>query len=125
MPQTISREQLQQHLAKPSTPVLVEALPAKYYREGHLPGALHLPLDGVESLAPVILPDKRAEIVVYCASATCQNSHIAGRNLENLGYAKVSVYAGGKKDWVGAGLPVEQGGAVRETVQLTGQLQGA
>ena len=91
---------------------LVEALPEKYYREGHLPGAKHLPHDQVRLLAPAVLPDNDAEIVVYCASSTCQNSHIAAQVLEQLGYTHVAVYAGGKQDWQEAGLALE-----REAVQ--------
>jgi len=91
---------------------LAEALPEKYWRDWHLPGAKHLPHDQVRQRAPEVLPDRQAEIVVYCASATCQNSHIAARTLEQLGYTNVSVYAGGKQDWQGAGLPVEQGEVV-------------
>jgi len=77
-----------------------------------VPGARHLPHDRVRELAPGVLPDRNAEIVVYCASATCQNSHIAARVLEQLGYTNVAVYAGGKQDWQEAGLPVERGEAV-------------
>jgi rhodanese-related sulfurtransferase len=51
---------------------------------------------------------RTAEIVVYCASATCQNSHIAARVLGQLGYANVRVYAGGKEDWSEAGLALER-----------------
>lgn len=91
---------------------LVEALPEKYYRDGHLPGAKHLPHDQVRQLAPDVLPDRDAEIVVYCASGTCQNSHIAAKVLEQMGYANVAVYAGGKQDWQEAGLALEQGAAV-------------
>jgi rhodanese-related sulfurtransferase len=87
--------------------VLVEALPEKYYRQGHLPGARHLPHDEVGALAATVLPERDAEIVVYCASATCQNSHIAARALERLGYSRVAVFTGGKKDWIEAGLSVE------------------
>jgi len=93
--------------------VLVEALPEKYFRDGHLPGARHLPHDQVARLAATVLPEREAEIVVYCASNTCQNSHIAARRLEQLGYTRVAVFAGGKKEWVEAGLSLEPGiGAV-------------
>ncbi|HVZ35630.1 MAG TPA: rhodanese-like domain-containing protein [Polyangiaceae bacterium] len=87
--------------------VLVEALPEKYYRDGHLPGARHLPHDQVAELASKVLPERDAEIVVYCASSTCQNSHIAARHLARLGYTRVAVFGGGKKAWVEAGLPLE------------------
>lgn len=111
MPRIITREQLKRRLTSPSTPVLLEALPEKYYADGHLPGALHMPHDRIEELAPTVLPDKETEIVVYCASTTCQNSHIAARALEGLGYVDVSVYADGKKDWAEAGLPMESDAA--------------
>ena len=100
----IDRNTLQ---AKLGQVTLAEALPEKYYRDGHLPGAKHLPHDQVRQLAPAVLPDKGAEIVVYCASRTCQNSHIAAKVLEQMGYANVAVYAGGKQDWQEAGLALE------------------
>ena len=106
---TITREDLLKRLDVTPRPVLIEALPERYFRDGHLPGALHMPQDRVNALAPGTIPDKAAEIVVYCASATCRNSHIAAANLEILGYRNVSIYAGGKEDWRAAGLPLEPG----------------
>jgi len=40
------------------------------YDHAHLPGAINLPPDQVRALAPTLLPDKYADIVVYCASPT-------------------------------------------------------
>jgi rhodanese-related sulfurtransferase len=105
MTKSVSREELLNSMQ--SGAVLVEALPEKYYREWHLPGARHLPHDQVRQVAASVLPDKSAEIVVYCASNTCQNSHIAAKLLEQMGYANVAVYPGGKQDWSDAKLPVE------------------
>lgn len=93
--------------------VLVEALPERHYVDRHLPGALHLPHDQVAALAPTLLRDKEAHIVVYCANVNCQNSHIAANALLGLGYRNVAVYAEGKQDWVEAGLPVQSGPALR------------
>lgn len=108
----LDRDTLYRKLQSPNAPILVEALPAKYWSDWHLPGAKHLPHDEIQALAPSVLPDRNAEVVVYCASATCQNSHIAARVLTQLGYTNVGVYAGGKKDWQEAGLPVERGASV-------------
>ena len=105
----IDREELHRKLAGTTKPVLVEALPEKYWRDWHLPGARHLPHDEVDRLAAAVLPDKTAEIVVYCASRSCQNSHVAAAKLAQMGYGNVAVYAGGKQDWMEAGLPVERG----------------
>jgi rhodanese-related sulfurtransferase len=103
----ITREQLQLKLERRESFVLAEALPPAYYAKGHLPGALNLPHDQVDALARRFLPHKAQEIVVYCASATCQNSEVAARRLKQLGYERVAVYRGGKADWQAAGLPLE------------------
>jgi rhodanese-related sulfurtransferase len=87
--------------------ILVEALPEKYFRQGHLPGARHVPHDQVDQLAPTLLSDRSAEIVVYCASDTCRNSDIAAQTLDRLGYTHVAVFSGGKQAWVEAGLPLD------------------
>lgn len=105
----VTRQQLQDLLAAEPRPVLVEALPERHYRDAHLPGALHMPHDQVEALAPTVLPDRNAVIVVYCANASCQNSHIAAQRLRTLGYQRVSVYTAGKQDWADAGLALERG----------------
>jgi rhodanese-related sulfurtransferase len=108
MTKLIDHETLARKLAGAVPPVLVEALPEKYFHDWHLPGARHLPHDEVDRLADAVLPDRSAEIVVYCASRSCQNSHIAAGRLARMGYANVAVYAGGKQEWSEAGLPVER-----------------
>ena len=105
----ITREELKAKLENGVGVTLVEALPAKYYLEKHLPDALNLPHDQVDALAPSLLPDKSTEIVVYCASGPCKNSGIAANRLAELGYANVRDYHEGKEDWVAAGLPTEAG----------------
>ena len=67
---TISREELKQKIDRADKFYLVETLPAQTYHHVHLPGALNLPPDQVRQLAPSLLPDKAAEIVVYCANPT-------------------------------------------------------
>ena len=108
MSKIITTEALLQRLRVNPDLVLFEALPQKYYLEGHLPGARYIPHDRVSELAASVLPDKSAEIVVYCASDTCQNSDIAAKLLTQLGYANVAVYRSGKKGWAEAGLPLER-----------------
>ena len=87
----------------------VETLPEQYYRKAHLPGALLLPHDQVDELAPTLLPDRAAAVVVYCANLPCPNSEIAADRLNELGYTNVREYAEGKQDWIDAGYPIEQG----------------
>ncbi len=105
---TITRDELQLALRSEEPPTLLEALPEKYFRAGHLPGARLFPHDRVRALAAELLPEKRQAIVVYCASATCRNSHEAAAELNALGYTNVRVYAEGKADWQAAELPIER-----------------
>lgn len=69
MTATISREELKTKIDAHDDFKLVETLPEKSFDNAHLPGAIHVPLDQIAALAPEVLPDKNAEIVVYCASA--------------------------------------------------------
>ncbi len=67
---TISRDELKLKIDRGEVFLLVETLPAATYHHVHLPGAINLPPDQVTQLAPALLPNKAAEIVVYCASST-------------------------------------------------------
>lgn len=70
MVKTISRTDLKQKIDRKDPFLLVETLPETAYHHAHLPGAINLPPDHVANLAPKLLPDKAADIVVYCASPT-------------------------------------------------------
>jgi rhodanese-related sulfurtransferase len=70
MLKTISRDELRQKIDRKDNFLLVETLPAVIYHHSHLPGAINLPPDKVTDLAQALLPDKDAEIVVYCANPT-------------------------------------------------------
>jgi hypothetical protein len=68
MVQTISRDELKAKIDRRERFLLVETLSATTYHHAHLPGAINLPPDQVKALAAKLLPDKDADIVVYCAS---------------------------------------------------------
>lgn len=106
---TITREELQARMKSDRELVLVEALPAEDFEDAHLPGAVNLPPDRVRELAPTVLPDREADIVVYCANEDCPASPRATALLRDLGYENAVDYEGGKDDWRQAGLPLEQG----------------
>jgi len=70
MVKTISRNDLTGKIDRGDNFVLVETLAPVAYEHAHLPGAINIPPDQVKQLAPQLLPDKDADIVVYCASPT-------------------------------------------------------
>ena len=107
---TIDREGVEAAIA--GNAIVVEALPAPYYDDAHLPGARNLPHDSDNATITAVLPDHETTVVVYCSNVACQNSTILSRRLAELGYTDVRKYEAGKEDWINAGLPVEAGAAV-------------
>jgi rhodanese-related sulfurtransferase len=112
---TISTDTLYSRLQADRPPLLLEALPERYYAQKHLPGARLFPHDEVEQRAAQVIPDQSSAVVVYCASRSCNNSRIAAQRLIQLGYTDVTVYEGGKQEWEQSGLPFEIDGVVEKT----------
>lgn len=104
----ITRDELRDAIAADAA-IVVDALPASYYAQAHLPGALNLVADEVAERAAALLPDRDAAIVTYCSNASCGNSQDVASRLENLGYSNVRMYRDGIQGWVEAGLPTESG----------------
>lgn len=65
----IGRDELRAKMDGGDPLILVEVLAPQYYRHSHLPGALNLPPGKVGEMAPDLLPDKEAEVVLYCWDA--------------------------------------------------------
>ena len=75
------------------------------WNEGHIPGAIHVPLSSLDSLAdpnsgdatPEITQRQDAPIVVYCELG--KRSLLAGKTLQELGYRNVVSLKGGYSAW--------------------------
>ena len=106
MAQEISRNELKEKIERGDDLALVDALSRQHYERSHLPGAINLPYEFVDD-AEQKLPDKDAEIVVYCMNVNCAASGEEVRELKEMGYKNVRHYAEGKQAWIQAGLPVE------------------
>ena len=63
MPTPVDLQQLERLLADGAQ--LAEALPREEYIEGHLPGAISLPLKELTAETATVL-DRRRPVVVYC-----------------------------------------------------------
>ncbi len=81
---------------------LLDVRTAAEWREGHLPGARHIPLG--------FLPDRLEEVsrdrpvIVYCQSGSRAN--IAASLLLARGFSHVSVFADGFAEWKATGRPI-------------------
>jgi rhodanese-related sulfurtransferase len=107
MTNLITRTELERLIATGDVTV-VDALPASYYDQAHLPGALNLVESDVAARASSLLPNKDAAIVTYCSNEACGNSQAVANRLERLGYSNVRKYRGGIQDWAEAGNAIEQ-----------------
>lgn len=88
--------------------VILDVRPEPEYAAGHLPGAIHIPL---EELAERVgeLPRNR-EVVAYCRGQYCVLAHDAVRllNAEGLSASRAT---DGVLEWRLAGVPIEAGAA--------------
>ena len=66
------------------------------FDEGHIKGAILIPYTEIENKAEDMLPDKDAQILVYCRSV--RRSKIASETLSKLGYTNIKEF-GGIIDW--------------------------
>ncbi|GAA2716007.1 rhodanese-like domain-containing protein [Actinoplanes palleronii] len=85
------------------TAVLIDVRSPGEYAEGHLPGAVNVPLDDLDT---VIARYAGQDVVTVCRSGA--RSAIAARMLAAAG-ARVRSLAGGTEAWRQAGRPVETG----------------
>ncbi len=82
---------------------LVDTREESEWRNGHLPGAIHLGRGIIERDIERTIPDKRAAIVLYCGGG--YRSALAADSLQKMGYADVASMAGGWRGWLAAGYP--------------------
>jgi molybdopterin/thiamine biosynthesis adenylyltransferase/rhodanese-related sulfurtransferase len=89
--------------AKRKPPLLIDVREGDEYEQGYIPGAQWIPRGKLELRIEDAVPDRDADIVLYCAGGN--RSALAARSLKELGYTRVSSLAGGYGAWKRANLP--------------------
>ncbi|ORV82439.1 rhodanese-like domain-containing protein [Mycolicibacterium iranicum] len=89
-----------------SGPIVVDTRSAAAWDQGHLPGALHIPGGELSARAASELPDRDADIVVYCWGPGCNGATKAAFTLSGMGYRRVRELIGGFEYWAREGLSV-------------------
>jgi rhodanese-related sulfurtransferase len=84
--------------------VVLDVRPEAEYRDGHIPGALSVPVDALEAALQTLPRDR--EIVAYCRGPYCVFSDEAVALLRSRGY-RARRLRQGLPDWRAAGMPVE------------------
>lgn len=70
---------------------------------GHLPEAMHISKGVIERDIELKIPNKDAEIVLYCGGG--YRSALAAFNLQKMGYTRVWSMIGGYRNWTERRLP--------------------
>jgi rhodanese-related sulfurtransferase len=82
------------------------------FQKGHAKGAVHLGRGILERDIEETIPDKQAEIVLYCGGG--YRSALAADSLGQMGYTNVQSMDGGIRAWREAGFPMETSGVRRK-----------
>jgi rhodanese-related sulfurtransferase len=85
---------------------LVDVREHEEWTRGHLPGARHLCKGVLERDVEAAIPDRHADIVLYCGGGF--RSALAADNLQKMGYTRVVSMDGGWRGWTSAGHPIER-----------------
>ncbi|MBI4452284.1 rhodanese-like domain-containing protein [Candidatus Woesearchaeota archaeon] len=103
----ITIEQLLEMIENKEEFKLVDVLREGDFKEGHIPGAINIPVGNLKNEAPKQL-NKTDRIVVYCGSYQCHASTNAARILLEMGYGNTVDFKGGKKTWTDEGFELEK-----------------
>lgn len=84
---------------------LIDVREDNEFEAGHAAGAKHMGRGIIERDIVQTIPDKDAEIVLYCGGG--YRSALVTDNLQKMGYTNVWSMAGGWHAWEESGAPVE------------------
>jgi rhodanese-related sulfurtransferase len=90
--------------AKKGLVTVLDVRPAEEFAAGHVPGAINVPLEKLESYLSKL--PKRKEVVAYCRGPYCLMSFEAVKKLRGRGW-QARRLQDGFPEWRAAGLPVE------------------
>ena len=86
---------------------LIDVREESEWEAGHARGAQHLGKGVIERDIEDRVPDKKAELILYCGGGF--RSALSADNLQKMGYTSISSMAGGWRAWQAAGAPIDKG----------------
>jgi len=102
----IDRDELARRI-EAGTVVVIDVRPTEEFEQGHLPGAISVPIDEIKNWARDEAP-KRKQIVAYCRGPYCVYALQAVAELGKRGFRAMRS-EDGVAEWRAAGLPIETG----------------
>ena len=91
------------------TALFVDARSRDSYEDGHIPGAVSLPLREFDAHIEAFMNRHPPEqsIVTYCSGRTCEDSHELAQLFLASGFLNVKVFIDGFPGWEAEGYPIE------------------
>ncbi|NLD34652.1 MAG: rhodanese-like domain-containing protein [Clostridiales bacterium] len=88
----LTAEQAKARMDSGDEVIILDVRTPEEYAQGHIPGAVLLPVSNIGADTAELLPDKNAEILVYCRSGN--RSRQAANALVGMGYTAVYDFGG-------------------------------
>lgn len=105
----LTTDQLKKMLDAREKFLLVDARNGREYKEGHIPGAVHVYDKDMEAQQAKFPGDKGHPIVFYCNGyPKCPRSANGATMALKWGYKKIYLYVAGIPEWEQKGYPIER-----------------
>ncbi len=91
------------------TALFVDARAQELYEEGHIKGAVSLPVGQFDLFIDKFMEEYPTDtaIVTYCSGRECNDSHRLAQYLFEMGYTRIKVLIDGYPGWEAEGYPIE------------------
>lgn len=106
-PTQMTSQELVQLIRIGMPPVIVDVRSGREYRQGHIPGAIHIPFWQTFSRADELAVPRHKTVVVTCAHGP--RAGIGKLALKRAGFENVVYLDGHMSGWYKSGLPVVPG----------------
>lgn len=90
--------------------VFIDARVYEDYVEGHIKGAVSLPVNEFDERIHAFLEGHpfSQQIITYCSGRECEDSHYLAEKLIHMGYMETKIFIDGYPAWEKEGYPIEK-----------------
>ena len=103
---SISPAELNDRIAKNKAPFILDVRTPEEFAQGHVPGAVNIPVSEIADRSSELAGYKEKEIVVYCAAGP--RASFARSLMSQLGFTGTKELQGHMMGWTADGYPVEK-----------------
>ena len=101
---TVTADELAARIEAGKPPIVLDVRTAEEYAAGHIPGAINLPHDQLETRLGRFGFSRNDEVVVYCRSG--RRAGLAENMLRNAGYKSIRDLDGHYLEWTAGNRPL-------------------